>query len=91
MGKLRPILIVIAVLAIAGLVYWLVSSHNKPAPGPQPALPAQATAPQTPISGNYADDWQSRCGPLTGDAQTGCTDSLDKAYGRKAEVPVPKN
>jgi hypothetical protein len=89
MGKFRPILIAVVVLAIVGLVYVLMGSHTKPVPEPQPTLPAQATPPQTAISGNYADDWQSRCGPLTGDAQAGCTDSLDKAYGRKAATPVP--
>ena len=58
--------------------------------GPEPA-PLSAPAGQPAISGNYADDWQSKCGPLTGTAQTDCTAGLDGAYGRKADMPVPKN
>ncbi len=89
MNKLLGIGIVVALVA-AGLIYWLTVGH-KPAPQQsEQSLPAAATAPQPAITGTYADDWQSRCGPLTGDAQIGCTAQLDAAYGRKAEVPVPK-
>ena len=76
-------------MAAAGLVYWSMTSHK--AAAPDVALPAAATQPQTAITGNYADDWQTRCGPLAPPAQAGCTASLDAAYGRKAEAPLPKN
>ena len=76
-------------LAAAGAVYWVMTPHQAPIPGP--SLPTQAQAPQPTITGNYADDWQTRCGPLTGAAQTDCAAKLDAAYGRKAEVPLPKN
>jgi len=75
-------------LATAALVYWLVATGTKPNQPPTP-LPAQAVAPPPAVSGNYADDWQTRCGPLTGDSQTVCTAKLDAAYGRKADAPVP--
>ena len=58
------------------------------APAPIPADPAAKPA----ISGDYADDWQKRCGPITDSAQQkSCTDKLDAAYGHKEDAPVPKN
>jgi len=75
-------------LAIAAVLYWSMTTHRSAEP--TVALPSQANAPQATITGNYADDWQNRCGPLAAAAQTDCTAKLDAAYGRKAEVPVPK-
>lgn len=77
-------------LAAAAVLYWTMTPHQAPVSASQ-ALPAEANAPQPAITGNYADDWQTRCGPLTAASQTDCTAKLDTAYGRKAEVPVPKN
>ena len=75
--------VILAVLAAAA-IYWAISSRQ-----PAPEIPPAVAPPPPAVSGNYADDWQSRCAPLTGDRQTDCTANLDAAYGRQAEMPVP--
>ena len=77
-------------LAVAAVIYALVVG-NRPAPQGPSAAPPMAAAPAIEVkpSGDYAGDWQTRCGPMTGPAQADCTAKLDAAYGRKAEVAVP--
>ena len=42
------------------------------------------------ITGDYAGDWQTKCGPIAdAKAQGQCTEALDSAYGRKADAPIP--
>lgn len=90
MKVIAPVLAIVVGIAAAILVYWLVTGRQ---PVQVEAPSAPAAAPQSPapaISGNYADDWQARCGPLTpADVQANCTAQLDKAYGRTADAPVP--
>ena len=85
MGR-KAILAALAVTALAVTAYLILNRPQPPAIAPAPAVPAAAPA----ISGNYADDWQTKCGPLTGTAQADCTTKLDVSYGRQAEQPVPK-
>ena len=76
---------IIAAIAVAlAAAAFFVLTRSKPVPAP--ATPVMVPA----VSGNYADDWQTKCGPLTGPAQSDCTANLDAAYGHQAEQPVPK-
>jgi len=80
-------------LAVAAVLVGLVAAgfawraaHHPPAP---PAAP-EAAAPAAPAStGSYADDWQAKCAPIVGPAQTECTRALDAQYGRTTDAPVP--
>lgn len=100
----RLALIGLVLIALAVLAYFLTShqavndSGNGAGSGQGPMVVAPAIAPPatpaaTPMvktTGNYAGDWQSKCGPLTDPkAQAQCTASLDAAYGREAGVAIP--
>ena len=87
MNALKIILAVLLGIVAAVGVNWFFHQSPAPAPASAPEAPA-STGPA--VSGNYADDWQSRCGPLTAADQAACTAQLDAAYGRKADMPVPK-
>ena len=85
--KVRVIAIAAALILAAAAA--LLLARRPPAPAPAPATaPAQGQAGFTP-SGIYADDWQARCAPLKGPAQTACTTQLDAAYGKVDAAPVP--
>ena len=90
------------VLTLLALAYVLVVSRQSErevngANGPTSMAPPIAPAPEASVkttgdktTGDYADDWQSKCGPITdAKAQGQCTEALDKAYGRQAGVAVP--
>jgi hypothetical protein len=51
--------------------------------------PGGGKAPDLVVTGIYADDWQTNCGPLAGNAQSACTARLDAKYGRAAAMPLP--
>lgn len=42
-----------------------------------------------PVTGIYAEDWQTHCAPLKDTAQADCVARLDALYGRVAGAPVP--
>ena len=92
MRILTPLLAIGIGVVAAVLVYWLVTGRQ-PTPVEAPTSVSTPAAPAAPsVSGNYADDWQTRCAPLTqAAAQANCTQQLDTAYGRKAGAPVPSN
>jgi hypothetical protein len=77
---------VLLALAVAALIGFVASRGDREA-AQAPATPAAPSALKT--TGNYAEDWQSLCGPLQGGAQGECTTRLDAAYGRSADAPVP--
>ncbi len=87
------ILAILAGLAAAALLAWLLGGHHQSAPPPPtnpPAAGPSAPGASSPaITGNYADDWQRHCAPLTGPAQADCTRRLDQAYGKSDATPVP--
>jgi hypothetical protein len=72
------IALLVGIVAVATAYVVMTGPHAPP-----------AGTPATAVTGNYSDDWQSRCGPLTGAAQADCTSRLDAAYGRVAGAPVP--
>jgi len=71
------------VVGIVAVVTAYVIITRQPAAPPPPA--------DIGVSGNYSDDWQARCGPLTGPAQRDCTAGLDARYGRVAGAPLPRS
>ena len=84
------ILAILAGLAAAAFLAWLLADRHPPAPADSPAAnPAAPSATGPATTGNYADDWQTRCAPLTGPAQADCTRRLDQAYGKSDAAPVP--
>jgi len=84
---LLPIGIVLALIAAIVAVLALRQHGTEPASAP----PAAASGPSLRITGTYADDWQSNCGPLTETAaQAACTTQLNTKYGRTEDTPVPK-
>jgi len=83
----RIVLRIAIALALIAVVVAVLALRQPP--GGDPA-PAAAGGPALRVTGTYADDWQDNCGPLTGAAQTACTDRLNAKYGRVEDVPVPK-
>jgi hypothetical protein len=82
----RRVIFAVVALAMAGLIGYIAArGDRKAADGPPAAPPASALK----TTGNYAEDWQTLCGPLLGDAQTECAKRLDAAYGRSDDAPVP--
>lgn len=101
MRSRHTLLIVLIALALAAMVYVLTgrqADHGgmppmagapaiAPPPGAQPIRGAQTDAK---ITGDYAGDWQAKCGPIAdAKAQGQCTEGLDAAYGRQAGAPIP--
>lgn len=93
MQILKTIGAIVLGIIVAVVAYRLLT--DRPAqqpPTPVPAATSSAPTEIPAISGDYADDWQKRCGPETdASQQKSCTDKLDAAYGRKADMPLPKN
>ena len=95
MQILKTVGAIVLGIAAAVIAYRLITDRPAEAPpssAPAAAVKSSAPPAETPaISGDYADDWQKRCGPETDAAQQkSCTDKLDAAYGRKEDAPVPK-
>lgn len=98
------VLIVLALAAVVYVMTSRQADHGgmppmagapaiAPPPGAQPVLgtqPVRGAQTDAKITGDYAGDWQAKCGPIAdAKAQGQCTEALDAAYGRQAGAPIP--
>lgn len=97
----RLAIIGLILIALAIVVYLIIGrqsaqdagngTHGPMVVAPAIAPAATITVPPMPqTTGDYAGDWQSKCGPIADPkAQAHCTAALDAAYGRQAGVAIP--
>ena len=81
--------IVLAAIVVAAIVAFFLLRGSDKTPEKVPAATPPSSQEQLKMTGNYAEDWMTQCGPLKGSEQADCTSRLDALYGRSAGAPVP--